>query len=531
MPSRACVGVLLLAHSALGFLSAGGTHLNRVRGAEGVSAAGTARASRVLALGTSVRARQQLGTLRMTTPQAAEEKTAASAAELFDVIVVGGGPAGLALSAHLGERGLKVLTCDPKLNDDWIPNYGVWIDEIDHLGLRSCLMTEWKTATVFMGANSDEKITLKRPYGRMDRKRFKAHMLERCRKAGVRLEAVAAKEVTHGVAESTLALGDAGGSSASAARCRLLVDCAGYSKAYVKFDQGKEPGVQAAYGIEADIKPGSYPLPPEEMLLMDYRDAHMQDSPADAAAAETVPTFIYCMPSSPSRVFFEETSLIANPPVPFDELKRRLHKRLELWGTEVLAIHEEEFCYIPMGGAMPTVPQRVLGFGGAAGLVHPATGYMISRTMNLAASQAEAIERALANHPGDAEAAAHEVWNGLWTPKTLRQRDFANFGGEYLEEIGLSELRDFFGSFFVLPFEQWGGFLSHRLVEPYDRLIFGLGVWANTSWRVRLSLALKGFLSGPAGWLLLGRSVLPVEPGDDKQFPTPENRPEFFKKL
>ena len=73
--------------------------------------------------------------------------------------------------------------------------------------------------------------------------------------------------------------------------------------------------------------------------------------------------------------------------------------------------------------------------------------------------------------------------------------------------------------------------LSHRLVEPYDRLIFGLGVWANTSWRVRLSLALKGFLSGPAGWLLLGRSVLPVEPGDDKQFPTPENRPEFVKKL
>jgi len=123
------------------------------------------------------------------------------------------------------------------------------------------------------------------------------------------------------------------------------------------------------------------------------------------------------------------------------------------------------------------------------------------------------------------------VWSSLWTPKTLRQRDFANFGGEYLEEIGLSELRDFFGSFFELPFKQWGGFLSHRLLEPYDRLIFGLGVWANTSWRVRLSLSLKGFLSGPAGWLLLGRSVLPVEEGDDKQFPTPENRPDFFAKL
>ena len=26
----------------------------------------------------------------------------------------------------------------------------------------------------------------------------------------------------------------------------------------------------------------------------------------------------------------------------------------------------------------------------------------------------------------------------------------------------LAELRDFFGAFFILPFKQWGGFLSHR---------------------------------------------------------------------
>ena len=290
-------------------------------------------------------------------------------------------------------------------------------------------------------------------------------------------------------------------------------------------------GVQAAYGIEADIVPGTYPLPTDEMLLMDYRDVHMQDAGSDAAASETEPTFIYCMPTNSTRVFFEETSLIANPPVPFEELKRRLYKRLELWGTQVLAVHEEEFCYIPMGGAMPMLEQRVIGFGGSAGLVHPATGYMISRTMNLAAATAESIHDALQKHPSDAEAASKAVWGRLWTAKMLRQRDFANFGGEYLEEIGLSELRDFFGAFFVLPFQQWGGFLSHRLVEPYDRLVFGLGVWANTSWRVRFSLALKGFLSGPAGWLLLGRSVLPVETGDDTQFPTVENRPEFFAKL
>jgi len=406
--------------------------------------------------------------LRMAQALSADSKQAnAAAVDLYDVAVVGGGPAGLALSAELGERGLKVVTCDPTLHNAWIPNYGVWVDEIESLGLRDCLMTEWPKATVFMGGD-ESKITLKRAYGRMDRVKFKEHMLNRCKKAGVRLEALPAKGVLHDTAESTLSLGE--GDAAESVRCKLLVDCSGHGKAFVKFDEGKEPGVQAAYGIEADITPGTYPFPGDEMLLMDYRDEHMVSNPSDADASEAVPTFIYCMASNSTRVFFEETSLIANPPVPFDELKRRLYKRLEHWGTEVLEVHEEEFCYIPMGGAMPTIPQRVVGFGGAAGLVHPATGYMISRTMNLAAGTAASIESALIQHPLDSEAAAAAVWNTLWTPKTLRQRDFSNFGGEYLEEIGLSELRDFFGAFFVLPFQQWGGFLSHRLVEPYGKV-------------------------------------------------------------
>jgi lycopene beta-cyclase len=374
------------------------------------------------------------------------------------------------------------------------------------------------------GADGNRKQVLDRPYGRLDRQKTKAHLMERCRKSGVRLEAGQVEGLEHSPGESAVAV-----AGRDPLRARMIVDCTGHARGFVEFEDGKEPGYQAAYGIEAKITPGTYPLPLDEMLLMDYRDEHMA-TPEARAESERVPTFIYCMPTDDGNVFFEETSLIANPPVPFEDLKRRLYERLALWGTEVLEVEEEEFCLIPMGGAMPRVPQRVVGFGGSAGLVHPATGYMVSRTWELAAKTADAIVSALRTNGDDAEGAAAEVWRTMWSERYMRNRDFSAFGGEYLESIGLQELREFFGAFFVLPFQQWGGFLSHRLQEPFERLTFGLGVWSNTSNRVRFSLALKGFLSGPDGWYMLARSVLPLDDGDDKTFPSKESRPDFFKK-
>ena len=43
-------------------------------------------------------------------------------------------------------------------------------------------------------------------------------------------------------------------------------------------------------------------------------------------------------------------------------------------GRERRKIEEDEYCLIPMGGVLPRVPQRVLGIGGTAGMVHPSTG-------------------------------------------------------------------------------------------------------------------------------------------------------------
>lgn len=87
-----------------------------------------------------------------------------------------------------------------------------------------------------------------------------------------------------------------------------------------------------------------------------------------------LPTFLYMMPFSKTRIFVEETSLVARPAVGFDELKERLQARMDHIGIKIKAVEEEEYCLIPMGGVLPKLPQRVLGLGGTAGMVHPSTG-------------------------------------------------------------------------------------------------------------------------------------------------------------
>ena len=126
------------------------------------------------------------------------------------------------------------------------------------------------------------------------------------------------------------------------------------------------------------------------------------------------PSFIYAMPlggkreGTTSRVFLEETCLVAKPPLPFAVLKRRLERRLNAVGITVkkvgstaiilcygssipprnppkciqrnnvpkslFQIHEEEWSYIPVGGPLPVSDQNVTAFGAAASLIHPATG-------------------------------------------------------------------------------------------------------------------------------------------------------------
>lgn len=219
-----------------------------------------------------------------------------------------------------------------------------------------------------------------------------------------------------------------------------------------------------------------------------------------------LPTFLYAMPFSSTRIFLEETSLVARPIVPFDVLKRRLEKRMEHLGIKVVATEEEEYCAIPMGGVLPCIPQRVIGIGGTAGMVHPSTGYMVSRVLGAAPIVADAIidqlcapaDRAIASNAAkaplneeEAMKAAEAVWGTMWPSARIRQREFFDFGMEVLLKLDLEETREFFSAFFALSDFHWQGFLSARL--SFIELIgFGLALFAKSSNAARADLLVKG---------------------------------------
>lgn len=100
-----------------------------------------------------------------------------------DLVVVGAGPAGLAVAQRVSKHGVNVCVVDPAPQSVWPNNYGVWVDEFENLDLLDCLDYTWASAVVYL--DDVKKKTLERPYGRVNRTRLKSKMLEACIANGV----------------------------------------------------------------------------------------------------------------------------------------------------------------------------------------------------------------------------------------------------------------------------------------------------------------------------------------------------------
>lgn len=404
-----------------------------------------------------------------------------------DLAVVGGGPAGLAVAQQVSEAGLSVCSIDPSPKLIWPNNYGVWVDEFEAMDLLDCLDTTWSSATVYINEKSTKD--LNRPYGRVNRKQLKSKMMQKCISNGVTFHQAKVVKVIHEESKSLIICNDG-----VTIQATIVLDATGFARTLVQYDKPYNPGYQVAYGILAEVE--EHPFDNNKMVFMDWRDSHLKNNKELQDRNRKIPTFLYAMPFSSQRIFLEETSLVARPGLPFKDIQERMVARLSHLGIKVKSIEEDEHCVIPMGGPLPVLPQRVVGIGGTAGMVHPSTGYMVARTLAAAPIVANAIVKYLGCVDRSVligNEISAEVWKDLWPIERRRQREFFCFGMDILLKLDLQATRRFFDAFFDLEPRYWHGFLSSRLFLP-DLLLFGLSLFANASNTSRLEIMAKGTL-------------------------------------
>lgn len=175
------------------------------------------------------------------------------------------------------------------------------------------------------------------------------------------------------------------------------------------------------------------------------------------------PAFAYVLPENDEVSIIEVTVLASRPMISPDDLRPALEEWLDGRGLKrVDGDAWEERVMIPMGHDLPFLDQPVVGIGGAASEVHPATGYLVSRTLHTAERVADRVASL-----GVTRADARNVWEVVWPEEERRSWTLYRAGLEALLTLGPEETRDFFRAFFSLPDASWRGYLS-RTASPSE---------------------------------------------------------------
>ena len=401
--------------------------------------------------------------------------------------IIGAGPAALALAQACSTRGVRVGLVAPTPEARWAPNYALWLDDAEALGVGEYLATRWSRArAAFAG---ERQPVLERAYALLDDARLQREWLAECRARGMRVVEGSVVEIDHDDEGANLRLDDG-----RVLRARLVVDASGHGSTFVERERELEPAYQIAWGELWTLEgSASAAFAADEVAFMDWRAA----SP-DEGADGLPPTFLYALPQPDGRVFVEETILAAKldePPASyFPALRARLHARLDGLGLRRVGDEPDEVerCIIPMGAPLPVASQRTLAFGGAASMVHPATGYLLTNVLRRRERVADAIAAELEAWVGPG-GPSRRVWQAIWTTSEVQAWRLYDFGLGILCALDREGIDTFFSEFFELDDRHWRSFVSADV--PSARLMATmLRYYASVprSIRARLSAALVG---------------------------------------
>jgi lycopene beta-cyclase len=395
-----------------------------------------------------------------------------------DVAVVGAGPAGRALAGACALRGLRTALVDPDPGRPWRLTYGAWCDELPADLPETAVAARARGRAVALTTRE-----LGWEYAVLDVAGLRAHL-----DAGLSGVTAVAGRVVH---RDGVGVVLADGTTVTAL---VVVDAGGYRQPL------RHPGIvggsaaarpaaeQTAYGVIVDEEVAAAIVTPGTALFMDWRPplGRASGSAGDAAAAGW-PTFLYAVPVGGGRVLLEETSLARRPGLPMPTLRDRLLARLARHAITPSPDAEVERVHFPVDTARHRAP-GVVGFGAAAPLMHPATGFSVAAALRLAPTVADALAAHLPGDPRGALAAARAV---VWSPAARAVHLLRRRGLEALLRMPPAEVPAFFEVFFGLP-------EHHR--------------WAYLTGRDDLTatVAAMNALFGRAGWSQRARLIAPA---------------------
>ena len=399
---------------------------------------------------------------------------------LDDVLVLGGGPAGRALAAASAERGLRTVLLDPAPDRPWRATYASWAEALPP-DLPPGVVAVRASGRVV--ALRDRRLDWE--YAVLDVAALRAHLDDRMAAAGV--------EVRRGRAIGPAGAGAVALADGTQVRARVVVDAAGARQPLSRPPRAGWPNAeQTAYGVVVNEATAAPLVAPGEALFMDWRPDHGEPG---------WPTFLYGVPLGGGAVLLEETSLARRPGLALPVLRRRLQARLARHGVAAAPGAAVEKVRFPLDSPRHRGP-AVLGFGAAAPLVHPATGFSIAESLRLAPVVAGALAEQLPRGSAHAVAAARSV---LWPVPARAVHILRRRGLEALLRMPPGRVPAFFEAFFELP-------ARHRWAYLTARADLGGMLAAMTALYLGVDWGLRARLIGPALCPPMRQS--PPEPGD-----------------
>jgi lycopene beta-cyclase len=381
-----------------------------------------------------------------------------------DVLVVGGGPSGRALAAECGARGLRTTLLDPSPDAPWRATYGSWSTE-----LPADVPAAARARGIAVALSAWD---LGREYTVIDVPALRRTLDARLASGGVQVRA--------GRAVAMAGPGVVGLADGKLVAARVIVDAAGRRQPLRADGKRRVAAEQTAYGVVVDDQSAAPLVEPGTALFMDWRPDHGEPG---------WPTFLYAVPLGGGAVLLEETSLARRPGLPMAMLRRRLLARLTRHGITPPADARAERVRFPVDSPRHRT-RGVLGFGAAAPLVHPASGFSVASSLRLAPSVADAI------------AAGKDPNRVVWPLRARVVHRLRRIGLEALLRMPPQDVPGFFEVFFGLPARARWGYLDGR-VDLAGMLAAMRGLFGRADWRLRRRLVGSAF-----------RRPAPPVPGD-----------------